>query len=138
MIATVRRYSLYCAWVIALLGFCLSVFYGEVLQNVPCPLCWYQRIALFPLAILLGLAVYRDDPGIIPYAMTLALLGGATALFQVFEGYFPVLQKAGVCRLSGDCSQAGFAILGNINFPALSAIGFLLISGFLILSRKKV
>ncbi len=129
--------ALYFAWAIALFGFCLSVFFGEVLQHEPCPLCWYQRIALFPLVLLLGIAAYRNDLNIVSYALPLSLLGALTALFQISEKYFPILQKAGVCNLGDTCSQSVFTLFGFLDLPTVSFIGFLLISGLLFVCRQK-
>lgn len=131
------RYALYFAWVIALAGFWLSIFFGEILHNEPCPLCWYQRMALFPLTILLGIATYRNDLGIIPYVFPLALLGAAAALFQIFENYFPVLQKTGVCSFGETCAKSVFTFFEFIDFPILSALGFILISTFLFIARNQ-
>lgn len=132
-----RRHSLYLAWVIALGGLCLSLFYGEVLQNEPCPLCWYQRIALFPLAILLGIASYRNESEIIPYVLPLAILGAAAALLQILEINIPFLQKSGICQFNDHCADPVFTFFGIFNFPTLSAIGFFLISSLLFIGRKK-
>ena len=128
---------LYFAWAIAVSGVWLSVFFGEILQHEPCPLCWYQRIALFPLAILLGIAAYRSDAKIVSYALPLAILGTLAALLQLFEHHFPALQKAGVCNLGESCSQPIFTLFSFLNFPALSAMGFSLIAALLFLVRKK-
>lgn len=132
MIRFIRRNALYFAWVIALIGFCASIFYGEILGNPPCPLCWYQRIALFPLVILLGMAAYRGDSKILPYTLPLVFLGGLIAIFHLLHPYIPFLQKASVCKLGVSCTHTGFPIL----FPLTSAMGFLLIALLLLVERK--
>lgn len=63
----------------AMLG---SLFYSEVLGYPACILCWTQRIFMYPLVFLFGLALWRKDRAVIPYALFLTLLGGATALYQ--------------------------------------------------------
>jgi disulfide bond formation protein DsbB len=129
--------SLYFAWAVALAGFCLCVFFGEVLQYEPCPLCWYQRIALFPLVLILGIAAFRNDARIIPYALPLSIIGALFALFQIFERHFPSLQKTGVCNLGEACSETVFLLFGFLDLPTLSAMGFALISAFLFFARKR-
>jgi len=123
------RNGLYFAWVIALLGFCTSILYGEVFHHSPCFLCWYQRTALFPLALILGIASYRNDRGIIFYALPLALLGGVVALFQGVQIYFSLITN--LCHDGEKCSGA----FGS-TFPLVSVVGFFLIALFLWLSRK--
>lgn len=125
---------LFSAWLVALFGFCLSIFYGEILQHAPCPLCWYQRIALFPLVFLLGIAMYRRDYIIISYSIPLALFGFFTALFQAVKDYIPFF-KTGLCSLGTACTDTVFPLLGNIRFPVFSAIGFTLLIFLLILSH---
>ncbi len=131
-----ERHVLYLTWVIALSGLCLSLFMGEVLLNEPCPLCWYQRIALFPLVFLLGIAAYRNDRGMISYALCFTSFGASMALFQVFESHFPSLLKTGVCNLGEPCDKS-IVLFGQIDFATLSAIGFLLMTGLLFFGRKK-
>ncbi len=131
-----KQHAVYLAWLVALVGFCLSIFYGEILRNPPCPLCWYQRIALFPLVLLLGMAAYRGDFSIIPYAVPIAALGGVIALFHVLYPYLPFLQKVHVCTLGVSCSHVGFA-WGDLSlFALLSATGFSLIAILLLFASK--
>ncbi len=101
------KHALYLAWVVALSGLLISVYYGEVLGFEPCRLCWYQRIALFPLALFLGIAAYKNDRTIALYALPLVGLGGLAALAQIFFS----------CGQVGHC--APFASL-----PFLSISGF--------------
>ncbi len=127
-----QKHALYFAWLISLIGFCLSVFYGEVLGNPPCPLCWYQRVALFPLVILLGMAAYRKDVFIVNYALPIVFLGAAVAVFHFLQPYISLFQKVKVCRWGTPCSHTGFSLV----FPLLSAIGFFLIALLLLIERK--
>jgi disulfide bond formation protein DsbB len=129
-----RKYGLYFAWAIALVGFIFSFYYGELLHIEPCRLCWYQRIALFPLALILGIAAYRDDKGIFRYATPLAFFGLIVALYQALSIHFPVLQGAFEC--GKECAKPIFILFGWLTFPDLSVIGFSLILVFVFLGRK--
>ena len=133
----VQDNALYLAWLIALIGFCLSIFYGEFLRNPPCPLCWYQRIALFPLVILLGIAAYRKEYMIVPYVLPLVFFGAFVSLFHLLQPYIPALQKASVCNSGVQCSHASFTFFGLNGLPLLSAIGFFLIACLLLMAKKK-
>ena len=129
----IRKNALYLAWLISLIGFCMSVFYGEILGNAPCPLCWYQRLSLFPLVILLGMAVYRGDSMIVPYALPIACFGGVVAIVHSLQPYVAFLRGLRICSLGTPCTHSGFSLL----FPAISALGFFLIAIFLLLASKK-
>lgn len=136
MKCSLKHSFLYFAWLIALIGFCFSIFYGEILGNPPCLLCWYQRIALFPLVILLGIAVYRGESMIIPYVLPIVVLGALVAVFHLLQPYVPLLQKAKVCSSEVPCSHAIFTIFGVSGLPLLSAIGFFLIALILLIVKK--
>lgn len=133
----IKRYPLYCAWVIALIGMMLSLYLGEVLKWHLCPLCWYQRIALFPLAILLGVAAYREDVGFARYGLCLAVLGELFAVYQVLERYFPSLRTTAICGQAASCSEVGFELFGFITLPLLSAVAFALIIALLVVAFRR-
>lgn len=128
-----RKNGLYFAWVFALIGLCISLIYGEIFENPPCPLCWYQRTFLFPLVILLGIAVYRGETAIVVYTIPLAILGGLFAVLHVLQPYVSFIQKAHICRMGIPCTHTGF---GGV-FPILSAIGFFVITWLLFIVKKK-
>ena len=131
-----KTYALYFAWVISLAGLVLSLYFGELLRFEPCRLCWYQRIFLFPLAILLGLASYREDKGFVPYALVLSFLGGLFALYQVLELYIPAVRTPALCGYTTDCSTQTFELWGFLTFPLLSFVGFISIFVLLILAKS--
>ncbi|MES2272687.1 MAG: disulfide bond formation protein B [Chlamydiota bacterium] len=130
-----RNYALYFAWVVALAGLLGSLYFGEMMNVEPCHLCWYQRIALFPLALLLGIAAYKDDRNIIPYAMPLVIFGGLFAFYHALAQQFPSLHSSHVCGPNAPCTSPGFSFLGFLTLPLLSGIGFVLIGSFLLLAR---
>ena len=77
-VAAARRPAfalLFAAWLVALGATLGALFIGEVLGQTPCTLCWYQRIAMFPLALLLGLACLHEDASVGRYALPLAAAG---------------------------------------------------------------
>jgi disulfide bond formation protein DsbB len=67
------------AWAVALVSTFAALFIGEVMGMTPCQLCWYQRILMFPLAVILGMAAFGNDTRGAIYALPLALAGAAVA-----------------------------------------------------------
>jgi disulfide bond formation protein DsbB len=124
-IATYRSEgALAVAFAIALVATLAALFIGEVLGQMPCTLCWYQRIAMFPLVPLLGLAVLRADTGVRIYALPLALAGLALALWH--SALYAGLIAASIvpCTASGpSCTDQGQVVLG-LPLPYLSTIAF--------------
>jgi len=125
---------LFGAWAIALAASLGALFIGEVLGQEPCNLCWYQRIAMFPLALMLGLACLYNDFSIRRYALPLAIAGGAVALWHTLL-YVGLISEAIVpCSVTGpSCTDANMTIFGAIPLPMISLASFIVIA--LLLSR---
>ncbi len=93
------------AWLIALSAMLISLYGSEILHQPVCPLCWYQRICLYSLAIILGIAAFRDDPLIAPYAITLACIGGAFALYHYLQQMVPGFHPIDFCSAANPTSK---------------------------------
>jgi disulfide bond formation protein DsbB len=112
------------AWVIAGVSTLGALFIGEVMGQMPCVLCWYQRIAMFPLAIVLGVGAYRGDPGTWRYALPLSIIGLLIAGYHslMYSGAIPAPIQP--CTATGpSCSGDGMQVAG-IPIPYLSAAAF--------------
>jgi disulfide bond formation protein DsbB len=128
----VRAYGLYLAWVVAIVATAGSLYFSEVRLFVPCTLCWYQRILMYPLVILLGIASYRQDRGIVPYALPLSVLGAVVALFHYLEQKVPGFAAPTLCRVGVPCTQEYINWLGFITIPFLALTAFTLITLLLV------
>ena len=115
------------AWLAAIVATLSVLFIGEVMQRQPCVLCWYQRAFMFPLAVVLGIASYRDDPAVWRYGMPLAGIGLAIAAYHlvVFFELFP--QAIQPCGAGPSCSSADMSIFTVVPLPALSLAAFSII-----------
>ena len=131
------EWSLFAAWLVALVSTGGALFIGEVLGQAPCDLCWFQRAFMFPLAVVLGLAALRGDRSVRPYALALAAIGFAVAAFHTLR-YFEIVPEAiRPCTASGpSCSSAGMVIAG-IPIPVLSLIAFTAIAVLLSIPTKE-
>jgi disulfide bond formation protein DsbB len=128
--------ALFLAWLVALSATLGALFVGEVLGQTPCLLCWYQRIAMFPLALILGIACLRDDGGIRIYAMPAALAGAAIATWHSLV-YFDVA-PAGIapCGQGPSCQGADMTLFGSLPLPVLSLGAFAAILLLLSIGRR--
>jgi len=133
----VKRPFLLCAWLIAFMGTILSLLIGEIFDFEPCNLCWYQRICLFPLSIILAIAVYRDDRKVGYYTIPQVFIGFLIALYQFSLPYYQ-LYKGVVpkCSFGKSCLDSPFEF-GFINFAFLSMLGFFFILVFLLLAFRE-
>lgn len=123
------------AWVTALIATLSAVFIGEVLGRTPCVLCWYQRIFMFPLVVVLGVACYRGDLGAWRYALPLAGAGAGFAAYHTLLYWRVIEPEIVACSAEASCSGAGMAIFGSIPLPFLSLIAFIFVVLSLFLVR---
>src|SRR3990167_8906014 len=121
-------YALYLAWLPALFSLLISLYLGEGLGWPVCALCWYQRIALYPLALLLGIAAYRADPHIIPYSWPFVMINALIAAIQYIEQLKPTWYTLSVCHMGASCTeivwQWGFITLPFLSFCISVWIGY--------------
>ncbi|MBX7066898.1 MAG: disulfide bond formation protein B [Parachlamydiales bacterium] len=120
----IQKNALYLAWVIALVGMLGSIFYGEVLRFEPCRLCWYQRIAMFPLVLFLGIAFYKEEPKMARCCLPLIAIGAFFSFYQSVSQIFPAIQIASLCSESAPCTTAGMAPF--LSFFAFLSMGLLI------------
>ncbi|HSX04398.1 MAG TPA: disulfide bond formation protein B [Rhabdochlamydiaceae bacterium] len=132
--SVIKKNGLYFAWILACLATLGSLYFGEIKNHEPCSLCWYQRIAVFPLAVILGIAAFRRDYKIIPYALPLALIGLCLALFHVVLQYAPDSFLEIFCTGSEACTVKT-SLFGPHYLSFLSLFGFILISSILIITE---
>ena len=125
------------AWVIALIATASALFLGEVMGMTPCLLCWYQRIFMFPLALILGMAAFADDRRGAVYALPLALGGAAMAAYHaaLVAGWVPKWWVP--CGAGPSCSEQRLEILGGIPIPWLSLAAFITITILLFVYLRK-
>lgn len=129
-----KRYSLYFAWLISLLAVLLSLYLSEVRKIEPCHLCWYQRIAIFPLIFVLGIAVYREFFGIAIYVLPQVIVGFLFALYQVAIQEIPGFHPIDICGGGPKCTDKFSIGLGPISLPMVSSAGLLALIVLLLMS----
>jgi disulfide bond formation protein DsbB len=125
------------AWLIAATATASALFIGEVMMMVPCQLCWYQRIFMFPLAIVLGMACFSDDRRGAVYALPLAVGGALMAAYHTLL-VADLIPKAWIpCSAGVSCADQKLDILNGIQIPWLSLIAFFTITVLLTVFLRK-
>lgn len=113
------------AWVVAALATGGSLYFSQVAGFTPCTLCWYQRIAMYPFVILLGVATLRRARSVTG-AAALAAVGAAVSGYHVALEWVPSLDT-GACSLDVPCTLVWFRAFGIFSLPTLALVAFLLI-----------
>lgn len=128
---------IFLAWLIATVATLGALFLGEVMGYTPCVLCWYQRIAMFPLVLILAAGLFPFDPRVVRYALPLALAGLGLALFHwgVASGLIP--ESVTPCSQGVPCSVEQVVWFGFLTLPMLSVASFAAIVALLLLTLFK-
>lgn len=135
--ALIEKHGILFGFIVALIAMLGSLTYSDVLGYEPCKLCWYQRIFMYPQVFLLGLALFRKERFIIPYALFLAVIGEIIALYHytVQLGLFPA-----PCSVSGysvSCAKVFTLQFGYITIPLMAFTAFVLIVFCMLFSKKQ-
>jgi len=124
---------LYSAWLVALVATVGSLYFSEVRHFVPCTLCWYQRILMYPQVLLLGVAAWSRDAGVVKYSLPLTVLGAVIATYHVLDQKVAGFGFPGVCASGVPCNVSYVNYFGFITIPVMSLTAFLIISTLLVL-----
>jgi disulfide bond formation protein DsbB len=135
-------YEVWIAWGFALVATLGSLFFSEVSQFIPCRLCWFQRIGMYPLSVLLLMAAWRRDTrGGALYGLPPAVFGAVVAVYHIYIENHPEAETAS-CKIGAPCATKWIDKLGYITIPTLALTAFLaiivLLSMALSRSRSRV
>ena len=133
--SSVGPHYLTMAWLVALTATAGSLYYSEVAHFVPCEFCWYQRIAMYPLALILGIAAWRRDHGVRRYVVPIAGIGAALSTYHYLMQHFPSL-AAGSCSASAPCTAAWVWRFGFVSIPFMALAGFATIAWLMLAGRS--
>lgn len=123
LVDAIRPFGLRLAAAVAVTCMAGSLYFSEIAGFLPCTLCWYQRIAMYSLAVVLTLAAARHDVSIRWYALPLAAIGGAFATYHWLLERFPSID-AGACSASVPCEFVWFERFGFVTLPFMALTGF--------------
>jgi disulfide bond formation protein DsbB len=135
-LATIRAllwgYELWAAFLVAAIATGGSLFFSEVAGFVPCELCWYQRICMYPLSIVTLLAALAQDQRVARYLLPLPIVGAGVSIYHLLVEN-GVVGQSSACLVSapGGCATKWIDEFGYVTIPTLALTGFLLLIAFL-------
>jgi len=129
---------LFSVWVLVTVSTLGSLFFSYIMEFAPCVLCWYQRICLFPLVIILATGLFPFEKRVIKYALPLAIAGWITAFYHnlLYSGIIP--QDLQPCSKGVSCTEKYIDLFGFLSIPMLSLISFSIIITLLILLKRRI
>lgn len=128
---------LYFAWVVSLTATLGSLYFSEIKGFIPCELCWYQRIFMYPLVLILGIGTFQNDASVKKFVLPLSLVGGAISLMHYLEQKVPAFGGIKPCVSGVPCNAQYINYFGFVTIPFLALIAFTLISIAMIMIRNK-
>ena len=128
---------LFVSWLIAAVATLGSLFLDKALGMEPCSLCWYQRVFMYPLAVILLVGLLPLDRQVTRYALPLAVLGWITALYHLLIHGGIIPESLQPCGSGPSCSQDQLDLFGFISIPLLSLLSFSAVIGLLITFKQR-
>lgn len=120
------------AFVVALVTTAGSLYYSEIVGYLPCELCWFQRICMYPLVAVLGVGLLRKDRTAIWYAAPLVVFGAPVSLYHWLVERVPSLAEGSSCSVFAPCTVPFFEELGYVTLAFMALSSFLLIGALLV------
>ncbi len=122
LVAFLGDQSIWLAWLVVVAATAGSLYYSEGAGFEPCSLCWYQRIALYPLVVILLVGAVTHDRLVARYALPLTIAGASLAVYNYFVQLFPAIEVA--CSTTVSCSVIDVEAFGWLTLPLMSLVGF--------------
>jgi disulfide bond formation protein DsbB len=132
--AAIGPSALWLATGVALVCTLGSLYLSEIAGFVPCTLCWYQRIGMYPLVVLLAVAALRRTPQVARATLPLIGIASAISVYHYALERFPSLESAATCDPSAPCSVVWIWRFHYISIPLMALSGFALIATLVVLS----
>jgi disulfide bond formation protein DsbB len=128
-------YELWLVFLVSAVATGGSLFFSEVANFIPCELCWYQRIFMYPLPIVTLLAAIANDHRVARYLLPLPVIGAGVSVYHLLVEN-GVVNEAQSCKFSapGGCATKWINEFGYVTIPTLALTGFALVFGFLLLA----
>ena len=124
------------ALALVLAGIAVTLYHSVIVGLLPCPLCYLQRIFLYPQAVLFAVALWKKDRGIADYSLALSVLGAAVALYQ--HALQMGVVSAAPCIAGGaDCAARVFFEFGYITYPLMAFSLFALLIALMLFARER-
>lgn len=133
LVDTFGRFRLETAWLVAAVATAGSLYFSEGADFRPCRLCWIQRGFMYPLVVVLGVAMFRAAPRVRRFVVPWVLVGLAVSTYHYLLEWFPEQLETNVCDAKVPCSAVAFRLWGFVSIPFMAGCGFLSVASVLTL-----
>ena len=126
------------AWLIVTSASMGSLFFSVVMDMPPCSLCWYQRVFMFPLVVVLSMGLFPFDPKVVRYALPLSAAGTVVALYHMLLQAGVIPESAAPCSQGVSCADVDMLVFGFASIPVLSLLAFGAVTALLIINWRRL
>lgn len=130
-----RKFAVHIAWTVALVATVGSLYFSEVMELPPCILCWYQRIAMYPMVAVLAVGVVLEDARARFYALPLSLIGLGISIYHNLLYYALIPESITPCSEGISCTSVQIEWLGFITIPLMALTAFVIINICLLVAK---
>lgn len=131
-----KQFFLYFSWIVSVVATLGSLYFSEIRGFIPCELCWYQRIFMYPLTLILGIATFNNEFNIKKYVLSITVIGWFISLFHYLQQKVRGFASIKPCTSGVPCNTEYINWLGFITIPFLALTAFSLIIIFMLLIRN--
>lgn len=131
-----RKRILYLIWFIAIVSTLGSLYFSEISKYWPCTLCWYQRIATYPLVLMIPVALIKKDYNVALYILPLNIAGTLISVYHNMIYYNLIPETTGPCTLGISCTTQYIEWLGFITIPNLALMAYMAINVLMVYYLK--
>jgi disulfide bond formation protein DsbB len=128
MKAFLKKYILHLVFLVTLISTLTSLYFSDILKLVPCILCWYQRIAMYPLVILLAVSILKKNKDVAWYILPLSLTGWVIAIYHNLLYYKILPESIAPCQAGISCTTQQLLLFGWFTIPLGAFIAFTVIN----------
>ena len=123
-----KVWVLYFAWLVSVTATLGSLYFSEIRGFIPCDLCWFQRIFMYPLVVILGIGTFQSDISVKKFVLPLSIVGGLISIFHYLEQKVPGFGGIRPCVSGVPCSAEYINWFGFVTIPFLALTAFTLIT----------
>jgi disulfide bond formation protein DsbB len=131
-----QKYILPLAFVQALIATLGSLYFSEIAHFIPCTLCWYQRICMYPLTVILAVGILEKNKKIYRYVFPISIVGWIIAFYHNLIQYNFIPETIKTCSVIGSCTERYIDWYGFITIPLMSLTAFTVINIYMIIFKK--
>jgi disulfide bond formation protein DsbB len=131
-----KEYVIYLAWLQALVATLGSLYFSEIKHYAPCTLCWYQRILMYPLILIIAVGILLKDKNIYKYVLPMSIMGILFAFYHILIQNKVLPGTFAPCSLAASCERSYTGYFGFITIPIMSFTAFNVITFSMLLFKN--